>query len=197
MIIEYSAERKDVLETDYASVRECRQLNFNATNTRGYHGDRFHRSSSMDLKFSHVDILVENLEEACAYYAHILNARISKTFVWERGGLHVRYAVVLMGQERFMLVQPIVGNLRELLDAHGEGMIYRHCYTTPDIEVAYDELIAAGVQPENENGVPLARENLQSPSGGRIIWLPKRFGHFSMEILEEKTLEAFIEEAFG
>ena len=151
----------------------------------------------MDLKFSHVDILVENLEEACAYYAHILNARISKTFVWERGGLHVRYVVVLMGQERFMLVQPIVGNLRELLDAHGEGMIYRHCYTTPDIEVAYDELIAAGVQPENENGVPLARENLQSPSGGRIIWLPKRFGHFSMEILEEKTLEAFIEEAFG
>ena len=43
----------------------------------------------MDLKFSHVDILVENLEEACAYYAHILKARISKTFVWERGGLHV------------------------------------------------------------------------------------------------------------
>ncbi|WP_426126724.1 VOC family protein [Pseudomonas sp. DWP1b1] len=151
----------------------------------------------MDLKFSHVDILVENLEEACAYYAHILKARISKTFVWERGGLHVRYAVVLTGQERFMLVQPIAGNLRELLDAHGEGMIYRHCYTTPDIEIAYDELIAAGVQPENENGVPLARENLQSPSGGRIIWLPKRFGHFSMEILEEATLEAFIVEAFG
>lgn len=150
----------------------------------------------MDLKLSHVDILVENLEEACAYYARILNARLSKTLVWERGGLHVRYAVVLMGQERFMLVQPIAGNLRELLDAHGEGMIYRHCYTTPDIEIAYDQLIAAGVQPENENGVPLAREHLQSPSGGRIIWLPKRFGHFSMEILEEATLEAFILEAF-
>jgi methylmalonyl-CoA/ethylmalonyl-CoA epimerase len=43
----------------------------------------------------------------------------------------------------------------------------------------------------------LPRENLQSPSGGRIIWLPKRFGHFSMEILEEKGLEAFIEEAFN
>jgi methylmalonyl-CoA/ethylmalonyl-CoA epimerase len=150
----------------------------------------------MDLKFSHVDILVENLDEACAYYAHILKARISKTFVWERGGLHVLYAVVLLGQERFMLVQPIAGNLRALLDAHGEGMIYRHCYTTPDIEIAYDELVAVGVQPEDENGTPLARENLQSPSGGRIIWLPKRFGHFSMEILEEATLEAFIAEAF-
>jgi methylmalonyl-CoA/ethylmalonyl-CoA epimerase len=86
--------------------------------------------------------------------------------------------------------------LRALLDAHGEGMIYRHCYTTPDIEIAYDELVAVGVQPEDENGTPLAREKLQSPSGGRIIWLPKRFGHFSMEILEAATLEAFIAEAF-
>ena len=151
----------------------------------------------MELKFSHVDVLVENLEEACDYYAQILNARISKTLVWERGGLHVRYAIALIGQERFMLVQPLAGNLRELLDSSGEGMIYRHCYSTPDIELAYDELIASGVQPEDENGQPLARENLQSPSGGRIIWLPKRFGHFSMEILEEKGLEAFIEVAFS
>lgn len=151
----------------------------------------------MELKFSHVDVLVNNLEEACAYYAQILQARISKTLVWERGGLHVRYAIALIGAERFMLVQPLAGNLKALLDSAGEGMIYRHCYSTPDIEKAYDELIAAGVQPEDENGKPLARANLQSPSGTRIIWLPKRFGHFSIEILEDKTLEAFIEDAFA
>jgi methylmalonyl-CoA/ethylmalonyl-CoA epimerase len=151
----------------------------------------------MDLKFSHVDILVEDLDEACAYYANILNARISTTQVWERGGLHVRYAVALMGQERFMLVQPLAGNLRVLLDTHGEGMIYRHCYTTPDIEVAYAELVAKGVEPEDENGQPLALEDLQSPSGTRIIWLPKRFGHFSIEILEEQGLEAFMVAAFA
>ncbi|GAA0257987.1 VOC family protein [Pseudomonas rhodesiae] len=151
----------------------------------------------MDLKFSHVDILVEDLDEACAYYANILNARISTTQVWERGGLHVRYAVALMGQERFMLVQPLTGNLRVLLDAHGEGMIYRHCYTTPDIEVAYAELVAKGVQPEDENGQPLTLEDLQSPAGTRIIWLPKRFGHFSIEILEEQGLEAFMVAAFA
>ncbi|QHF05313.1 methylmalonyl-CoA epimerase [Pseudomonas asturiensis] len=150
----------------------------------------------MDLKFSHIDVLVSNLEEACAYYAHILQAKISKTLIWERGGLHVCYAIAMIGTERFMLVQPLAGNLKALLDASGEGMIYRHCYSTPDIEKAYDELIAAGVQPEDENGQPLARSNLQTPSGGRIIWLPKRFGHFSVEILEEKTLEAFIEAAF-
>ena len=151
----------------------------------------------MDLKFSHVDILVEDLDEACAYYANILNARISTTQVWERGGLQVRYAVALMGQERFMLVQPLAGNLRVLLDTHGEGMIYRHCYTTPDIEVAYAELVAKGVQPEDENGLPLALEDLQSPAGTRIIWLPKRFGHFSIEILEEQGLEAFMVAAFA
>ena len=150
----------------------------------------------MELKFSHVDVLVENLEETCAYYAKILKAKISNTQVWERGGLHVRYAVALMGLERFMLVQPVAGNLRELLDAHGEGMIYRHCYTTPDIEVAYAELMAEGVQPQDENGRPLSLADLQSPSGTRIIWLPKRFGHFSIEILEEKGLEAFMLAAF-
>lgn len=151
----------------------------------------------MELKFSHVDVLVENLEETCAYYAKILKAKISSTQVWNRGGFHVRYAVVLMGQERFMLVQPVAGNLRELLDAHGEGMIYRHCYTTPDIEVAYAELMAEGVQPQDENGRPLSLADLQSPSGKRIIWLPKRFGHFSIEILEEKGLEAFMQAAFA
>ncbi|KPA87922.1 VOC family protein [Pseudomonas sp. RHF3.3-3] len=151
----------------------------------------------MDLKFSHVDVLVADLEAACHYYARILQARISTTQVWDRGGLHVRYAVALIGQERFMLVEPLAGNLKQLLDTVGEGMIYRHCYTTPDIEKAYDELIACGVQPEDENGNPLTREDLQSPSGTRIIWLPKRFGHFSIEILEEKTLGAFLEKAFA
>ncbi|MCP3751127.1 VOC family protein [Pseudomonas sp. SBB6] len=150
----------------------------------------------MELKFSHVDVLVKNLDDACAYYATILKARISRTLVWERGGLSVRYAIALIGQERFMLVQPSAGNLKQLLDTQGEGMIYRHCYSTPDIEKAYDELQADGVQPEDENGNPLARSDLQSPSGTRIIWLPKRFGHFSIEILEEKALEMFIQAAF-
>ncbi|MFJ3451128.1 methylmalonyl-CoA epimerase [Pseudomonas sichuanensis] len=117
--------------------------------------------------------------------------------MWERGGLHVRYAIARMGQERFMLVQPLAGNLKVLMDEHGEGMIYRHCYSTPDIEVAYDQLLANGVQPENENGQPLARSDLQSPAGARIIWLPKRFGHFSIEIIEAQALEAFIEGAFA
>lgn len=150
----------------------------------------------MDLKFSHIDILVKDLESACDYYAKILGAEISKTFNWERNDLNVSYAVIKMGQERFMIVQPFSGNLKNLLDIKGEGTIYRHCYSTPNIEIAYDELIAAGVQPEDENGNPLSKESLNSPSGIRIIWLPKRFGEFSIEILEEAGLQDFINEAF-
>ncbi|MNR83789.1 hypothetical protein D3C72_145740 [compost metagenome] len=151
----------------------------------------------MKLKFSHVDVLVHDLEQACAYYAKVFNAQISKTLVWQRGDLHVRYAIVRWDAERFMLVQPVTGNLKTLIDSNGEGTIYRHCYSTPDIEQAYDELLASGVQPENENGEPLARDNLSSPSGARILWLPKRFGHFSIELLEEQELEKFINDAFA
>ena len=150
----------------------------------------------MHLKFSHIDVLVKDLEEACAYYQRVLNAQLSKTLVWQRDGLNVRYAIVRMAQERFMLVQPITGNLKELLDAQGPGTIYRHCYSTPDIEAAYDELLARGLQPEDENGKPLARDRLQTPSGARILWLPKQFGNFSIELLEEAELERFVEEAF-
>ncbi len=151
----------------------------------------------MELKFSHIDILVKDLESACSYYAKILGAEISKKFIWERGELNVTYAIVKIGQERFMLVEPFSGNLKNLLDTRGEGTIYRHCYSTTDIETAFDELVASGVQPEDENGNALSRETLNSPSGVRIIWLPKRFGEFSIEILEAAGLEQFMNEAFS
>ena len=44
----------------------------------------------MDLEFSHVDVLVKSLDEACTYYALIFDANISKTLAWERSALHVR-----------------------------------------------------------------------------------------------------------
>jgi hypothetical protein len=48
-----------------------------------------------------------------------------------------RYTIALIGQECFLLVQPLSGNLKELLDFSGEGMIYGHCYSTQGIEKAY------------------------------------------------------------
>ena len=71
------------------------------------------------------------------------------------------------------------------------------CCLSSKLETAFDELTASGVQPEDENGNPLSREDLSSPSGVKIIWLPKRFGEFSIEILEENSLNEFMIEAFS
>ncbi|AZC70295.1 dioxygenase [Pseudomonas chlororaphis subsp. piscium] len=57
-----------------------------------------------------MDVLVEDLGQACAYDARAFSARISRTLNWQRDGLHVRYAIVRSGTERLMLVQPFAGN---------------------------------------------------------------------------------------
>ena len=86
----------------------------------------------MQLKFSHVDIVVHDLEEAVAYYRRVFGCTASPKRVWNRDGFHVEYKIMFSGTERFFLVQPISGNLKTLIDEKGEGTIYRLCYTVPD-----------------------------------------------------------------
>lgn len=148
----------------------------------------------MQLKFSHVDIVVHDLDKAVDYYRRIFGCTASPKKVWNRDGFHVEYKVLFSGKERFMLVQPIAGNLKTLIDEKGEGTIYRLCYTVPDMKAAFDELVAAGVQPENESGQPMSKDDLSSPSGTPIVWLPKAFGNLSIELLEEGPMEARMEE---
>jgi methylmalonyl-CoA/ethylmalonyl-CoA epimerase len=148
----------------------------------------------MQLKFSHVDILVRDLDKAVAYYRKIFGCTASEKIVWNRDGFHVEYVIMFNGSERFFLVQPHAGNLKDLIEEKGEGTIYRLCYTVPDMLDAYDELVAAGVQPENENGEPIAKDSLESPSGTRIAWLPKAFGGLSIELLERPGMEERMEE---
>lgn len=141
----------------------------------------------MKLKFSHVDVLVKDLEQACAYYAQVFSARISRTLDWQRDGLHVRYAIVMFGTERLMLVQPFAGNLKALMDSNGEGTIYRHCYCTPDIEAAYDELLAAGVQPEDENGNPCRATICSRPAGRASSGYRNASGIFPSSCLKRQS----------
>lgn len=147
----------------------------------------------MDLKYSHVDIVVEDLDKAVEYYKRVFKCAASEKIEWNRGGFHVDFVIMFSGTERFFLVKPYKGNLRDLLDTKGEGTIYRLCYTVPDMAAAYDELLAAGVQPEDENGAPLAKDNLASPGGTPIVWLPKAFGGLSIELLERGPHEAKME----
>jgi methylmalonyl-CoA/ethylmalonyl-CoA epimerase len=146
----------------------------------------------MDLKFSHIDILVADLDKAVAYYKRVLGCTPSARQEWQRGDFHVAYVVMFKNDTRFFLVQPFSGNLKEQIDRKGEGTIYRYCFTSKSVKACFRELVAASVQPENENAVPLKEDDLDSPIGMPIVWLPKVFGDLSMEILEEKPMEEYM-----
>jgi methylmalonyl-CoA/ethylmalonyl-CoA epimerase len=141
------------------------------------------------LTYSHVDILVSDLDKAVDYYRRVLGCTASERQVWKRGDFHVEYVIMFQGTQRFYFVQPFSGNLKDLLEQKGEGTIYRLCFTVPDVTEAFRELHAAGVQPENENGEPMTEDHLESPTGTRIIWLPKAFGDLSLELIEEAPME--------
>ena len=148
----------------------------------------------MDLEFSHVDIIVADLDEAVRYHEKVLGYRPSARQVWKRGDFHVEFIVMFDGEERIFFVQPYSGNLKDLMDEKGEGIIYRYCFTTKDIKVCHRELVAAGARPEDENGNPIGEDDLDTPVGVQAIWLPKAFGGLSMEILEEENMERHMAE---
>lgn len=146
----------------------------------------------MDLKYSHVDILVRDLDKAVAYYKRVLGCTASQPQEWKRGELHVVYVALFKDTQRFFLVRPFAGNLKTLLDEKGEGTIHRFAFTSKSVKACFRELVASGVQPEDENGAPLAEKDLETPLGMPMLWLPKVFGELSMEILEEAPMEAYM-----
>jgi methylmalonyl-CoA/ethylmalonyl-CoA epimerase len=144
----------------------------------------------MDLKYSHVDIVVSDLEKAVSYYQKVFGCVPSRKQTWKRGDFHVDYVIMFKDATRFYFVQPYSGPLKKILEEKGEGTIYRLCFTSKDVKACFRELKESGVQPEDENGQPMSEDILTSPTGTPIIWLPKAFGDLSMEILEEKPMEA-------
>jgi len=149
----------------------------------------------MDLKFSHVDVLVDDVEKTASYYEKVLGFKPSHKQVWKRGDFQVEFIVMFKGEEKIFLARPISGNLKDLLEERGEGTIYRYCFTSKNLRVWYRELISSGVQPEDQNGKPMAEDDLDNPLGGvQCIWLPKAFGSLSMEILDETDMESFMDE---
>lgn len=143
----------------------------------------------MQLKFSHVDILVSDLNVAVDYYRRALGCIASEKLVWQRDDFHVEFVVMFKDDERFFFVRPISGELKEMLDAKGDGTIYRLCFTTPNVVQSHRELVSNGVQPVDERGNSVDELNLESPGQTNIVWLPKVIGGLSIEILEEAPFE--------
>jgi methylmalonyl-CoA/ethylmalonyl-CoA epimerase len=141
-----------------------------------------------DLQFSHVDIVVADLAAAVAQY-EALSFFPSNKVVWNRQGFHVEFCTMFNGDERVFLVQPIEGSLKDVLSKRGSGTIYRICYTVPDVLRVYDQLVANGVQPENERGEPIRREDVAPVGRVATIWLPQAIGHLSIELLERDAFE--------
>jgi methylmalonyl-CoA/ethylmalonyl-CoA epimerase len=139
----------------------------------------------MQLKYSHIDILVNDLDAAVEYFETVLGFKSSALQIWERDGFHVQFKALSNEWQRFILVQPISGNLKEMLDEKGEGTIYRFCFTSPDLVAVHRELIEKGIAPEDENGKKISEDELASPLGDPILWLPREFGTLSVEILHD------------
>jgi methylmalonyl-CoA/ethylmalonyl-CoA epimerase len=149
----------------------------------------------MDLKFSHVDIVVEDLEKTVCYYEKVLGFKPAQKQQWNRNDFQVEFIVMFKGKERIFFANPISGNLKDLFEKKGEGTIYRYCYMSKNLRACYRELVFSGVQPEDQNGEPLAESDLDDPLGGiPCIWLPRAFGSLSMEILDERKMESFMDD---
>jgi methylmalonyl-CoA/ethylmalonyl-CoA epimerase len=144
----------------------------------------------MKIKYSHVGTVVEDLDRATEYYRTVLKCKASDIQEVKREGFHTRFRVMFNGDERIYVSQPSEGRLKDILDEVGSGTVITLCYTVKDIEAAYDELVESGAHPVDENGAVLARENLQTASGLKLLWLPKGFNNiFSIEYLEEESFE--------
>jgi methylmalonyl-CoA/ethylmalonyl-CoA epimerase len=143
----------------------------------------------MDLRFSHADILVSDLDATIEYYRRVLGFKASEKHFWKRDDFHVEFVVMFKNSERLFFVHPIAGDLKRMLDEKGDGTIYRLCYTSPDVVACHRELKAKDVQPENERGEAVDESQLKSPGGTNILWMPKTVGSLSIEILEEEAFE--------
>jgi methylmalonyl-CoA/ethylmalonyl-CoA epimerase len=139
----------------------------------------------MELRYSHIHILVEDLDKTVEYFENILGFEAGSLQEFENDEMRVRYKVVKNEWQRFLLVQPGKGNLKDLLDERGNGTIHHFSWSTSDIEGVYRELVSKGVQPQDAFGGPVSEADLVSAEGPKYFFLPKDVGQLSMEVIQE------------
>jgi len=141
----------------------------------------------MKLKYSHVDIVVRNLDEAVSYYQNALGWKPSEELTWKSPNFDVRYKFLYNGdRDKIAFVEPRAGALLKVLQEQGEGTIYRLCYYVENIEECYDELKAKGVNPEDINGHEIQKGDFGGPAGERSLWLRRKYRNLSIEFIEDK-----------
>ena len=156
-----------------------------------------------DLRFSHVDIIVDDLQGFLNKWCPRLGFVASKVQTW--GGpdesTWSEFTLVFDAtttttttnhQLMFMVVQGKKGSHVELLQKYGSGSIYRLCFKTNNLEGCFDHLKKQGTHVTNLEGKPYNTFQDVLDSGKHILWLEKE-GELSMEILSAPIIDAATE----
>lgn len=151
----------------------------------------------MDLKFSHINMLVNDLDEAATYFPRVLGFRPSERRSYQLDPADpsktTHEAIIMFNDDtRFGLLHPLSGILKEWLATKGPGTIYRYAFTTPNAETCYKELVAAGLQPVDIERRPITTlDGLNFSTGTKtmLLWPGGPFGDVSIEILERANFE--------
>lgn len=151
-----------------------------------------------DLRFSHVDIIVDDIQDFVSRWCPRLGFVASDIQTW--GGPNEdtwsEFAFVTDqyqgGNLVFMIVQGHKGTHVDLLQKYGNGAIYRLCFKTDDLQSTYHYLRLQGTTITNLEGKRFEtfQDVIDSPK--RILWLEK-YGELSIEILTAPIIDAAIQ----
>ena len=153
--------------------------------------------SKTDLKFSHVDIVVDSVREFVAKWCPRLGLQASPIQTW--GGPEEatwsEFVSILdqQGNLIFMVVEGKRGVHVDIRKERGAGAIYRLCFKTSDLASTYRHLRSHGTRITNIDGEEMTLEDAMATY--KILWLEKE-GELSMEILSAARIDAFSRSVF-
>lgn len=129
-----------------------------------------------DIKLNHLAIVVENIDDAVAFWRDALGLPMGDIKTVEQEA--VKIAFLESGESHVELVQPITDDsgIAKYLAKKGTGM-HHVCFEVPDIE--------ATMQHMAENGVHLINEAPRERDGRRYAFIhPKSTGGVLVELYE-------------
>ena len=146
------------------------------------------------LKYSHVDIVVQDLRAFLAKWCPCLGLYHSRVQTWgsAKENTWAEFAFVFDGNGAlvFMAVEGKKGAHVKILLRRGSGSIYRMCFKSEDISQEYGHLQEHGVRIVDVDGADMTlRRALDS---NKILWLEKD-GELSIEILTASRINSAAE----
>lgn len=154
-----------------------------------------------DIQYSHVDIIVDDINTFIEYWCPKMNWIASPIQIWgsPQDETYSNYAFIFdnncpnnNNQLMFMIVQGYHGYHYNLLQKLGNGTIYRLCFKTNLLQHCFLHLTNNGIKVTNLDGKPYQSwqdvENAEKP----ILWLQPH-DNLSIEILMTSRIDSYCE----